>query len=215
MRRSVPNWLTSSGWRAPCGPLEEERRPAGLHRPVDDLGDLEVRVDLGGDADELALALEQRDPRAQIGRRRHRAGGYLAALAPARAGGRVSSPSAITRDEDQADDQHPEDDVQPFLGGVSPASTRCTASIGASLTNARRAQPGLGRRRGASGLPRSASGSSSRASGCAPRSASGAAHAAVAVARRRRELRRRARSAAPGRTASAGRRRRSARARAA
>ena len=51
--------------------LEEQRRPARLDRPVDDLGDLEVRVDLGGDADEFALALEQLDPRAQVGRWRH------------------------------------------------------------------------------------------------------------------------------------------------
>ena len=31
--------------------LEQQRRPAGLDDPVGDLGDLEVRVDLGGDAD--------------------------------------------------------------------------------------------------------------------------------------------------------------------
>ena len=46
--------------------LEQERRPAGLHRAVDDLRDLEVGIDLGRDADELALALEQRDPVAEI-----------------------------------------------------------------------------------------------------------------------------------------------------
>ena len=51
--------------------LEQQRRPAGLDRAVDDLGDLEVGIDLGGDADELALALEQRDPRAEVGGRRH------------------------------------------------------------------------------------------------------------------------------------------------
>ena len=56
---------------APVGPLEQQRRPAGLDGAVDDLRHLEVRVDLGGDADELALALEQRDPRAQVGRRGH------------------------------------------------------------------------------------------------------------------------------------------------
>ena len=53
--------------------LEQERRPAGLHDAVDDLGDLEVGIDLGGDANELALALEQRDPLAEI------AGGAIAA----------------------------------------------------------------------------------------------------------------------------------------
>ena len=40
--------------------LEEERRPAGLDGAVDDLRDLEVGIDLGGDAHELALALEER-----------------------------------------------------------------------------------------------------------------------------------------------------------
>ena len=72
MRRSVPNWLISSGCSQPFGPLEEERRAAGLDRAVDDLRHLEVRVDLGVDADELALALEERDPCAQVGGRRHR-----------------------------------------------------------------------------------------------------------------------------------------------
>ena len=66
MRRSVPNWLISSGCSRALRALEEQRRPAGLDGAVDDLGDLEVRVDLGGDADELALALEQRDPVAQV-----------------------------------------------------------------------------------------------------------------------------------------------------
>src|SRR5581483_11144906 len=46
--------------------LEEKGRPAGLDGAVDDLRDLEVGVHLGGDADELALALEQRDPVAEI-----------------------------------------------------------------------------------------------------------------------------------------------------
>jgi hypothetical protein len=46
--------------------LEQERGPAGLHDPVDDLRDLEVGIDLGGDPDELALALEERDPVAQV-----------------------------------------------------------------------------------------------------------------------------------------------------
>ena len=47
--------------------LEQERRPAGLDDAVDDLGDLEVGVDLGRDADELALLLEERDPLAEVG----------------------------------------------------------------------------------------------------------------------------------------------------
>jgi len=46
--------------------FEEKRRPAGLHRAVDDLRDLEIGIDLGRDADELAFPLEQRDPLAQV-----------------------------------------------------------------------------------------------------------------------------------------------------
>ena len=38
--------------------LEQQRRAAGAHDPVDDLGDLEVRVDLRLDAHELAVLLE-------------------------------------------------------------------------------------------------------------------------------------------------------------
>src|SRR5262249_62402520 len=36
--------------------LEEQGRPPGLDRALDDLGHLEIRVDLGGDAYEPALA---------------------------------------------------------------------------------------------------------------------------------------------------------------
>ena len=46
--------------------LEEQRRPAGLDGAVDDLRHLEVRIDLRRDANELALALEKRDPLAQV-----------------------------------------------------------------------------------------------------------------------------------------------------
>src|SRR4029077_514279 len=49
--------------------LEEERRPARLHDAIDDLGDLEVGFDLGGDPPQLALALEERDPLAEVSRR--------------------------------------------------------------------------------------------------------------------------------------------------
>jgi hypothetical protein len=42
--------------------LEQQRRPAALDDAVGDLGDLEIGVDLRGDADELALALAERDP---------------------------------------------------------------------------------------------------------------------------------------------------------
>jgi hypothetical protein len=51
--------------------LEQQRGPSGLDRAVRDLGDLELGIDLGADANELTLALEERDPCAQVGRRRH------------------------------------------------------------------------------------------------------------------------------------------------
>jgi hypothetical protein len=47
--------------------LEQERGAAGLDDAVGDLRDLEVGIDLGRDADELALALEQGDPLAEVG----------------------------------------------------------------------------------------------------------------------------------------------------
>src|SRR3954471_19355494 len=47
-------------------PPKEQPGSARLDGAVDDLGDLEVGIDLGRDADELALALEQRDPVAEI-----------------------------------------------------------------------------------------------------------------------------------------------------
>ena len=52
--------------------LEEERRPAGLDGAVDDLRHLEAGVDLRRDPNELALALEERDPLAQVAGDRHR-----------------------------------------------------------------------------------------------------------------------------------------------
>ena len=65
---------------------EEQRRAALLDRPVGDLGDLEVRVDLGLDRDQLALPSEQVDPGAEIGGR-HRFRVYPAARSnPAREG---------------------------------------------------------------------------------------------------------------------------------
>ena len=51
--------------------LEEERRPAGLDGAVGDLRDLELGIYLGGDANELAFTLEQRNPSAEIRGRRH------------------------------------------------------------------------------------------------------------------------------------------------
>jgi len=52
--------------------LEEKRRAARLDGSVDDLRHLEVRVDLCGDPNELALALEERDPLAQVAGDRNR-----------------------------------------------------------------------------------------------------------------------------------------------
>jgi hypothetical protein len=47
---------------------EEERRAAGLDRPVDDLRHLEIRVDLGLDLDQLAGPAKLVDPGAEVGR---------------------------------------------------------------------------------------------------------------------------------------------------
>jgi len=52
--------------------LEQERRAARLDRPIDDLRHLQVRIDPGGDPNELAFALEERDPIAKSPRGRHR-----------------------------------------------------------------------------------------------------------------------------------------------
>ena len=52
---------------AALDPREVERRPAGLVDPALDLGRLQVRVDLGVDADQLAVPLEVVDARAQAG----------------------------------------------------------------------------------------------------------------------------------------------------
>ncbi len=51
--------------------FEQERRPAGLHDAIRDLRDLEVGIDLRCDPAELARALEERDPVAEISRCRH------------------------------------------------------------------------------------------------------------------------------------------------
>ena len=59
IRRSVPNWLIRSGCCEPFGCSNRSAGPPALTVAVDDLRDLEVGIDLGGDADELALALEQ------------------------------------------------------------------------------------------------------------------------------------------------------------
>src|SRR5207237_8471532 len=70
--------------------LEQQRGAAGLHRAVGDLRDLEVRIDFGADPNELAFALEQLDPPAQVGRRRHR-GQSMGAVASSTASSSESS----------------------------------------------------------------------------------------------------------------------------
>ena len=71
--------------------LEEERRPARLHDPVDDLRDLEVGIGLGRDPPQLALALEERDPLAQVSGRRATARSVYGASASTTAGSRGES----------------------------------------------------------------------------------------------------------------------------
>ena len=93
MRRSVPNWLIRSGSREPLTFSNSSAGPTGLHDAVGDLGDLELGIDLGGDADELALALEERDPLAEVGRGGgHRASVYGASQAPRRERGVPDAP---------------------------------------------------------------------------------------------------------------------------
>jgi hypothetical protein len=46
---------------------EQERRAPALHGPVDDLRDLEVRIDLGVDLDELVSTPKLVDPLTQVG----------------------------------------------------------------------------------------------------------------------------------------------------
>src|SRR6267142_3059900 len=71
--------------------LEEQRRPARPHGAVDDLRDLEVGVDLRLHANELALALQERDPLAQVaGRHRDQSTEVAArARAPSATGSRI------------------------------------------------------------------------------------------------------------------------------
>ena len=98
IRRSVPNWLIRSGCEETSDVLEQQRGAAGLDDAVVDLRDLELGIDLGGDANELTLALEQRDPRAQVRGRSHRGQSrspVVAATAYAVASSRDSSASAL------------------------------------------------------------------------------------------------------------------------
>src|SRR5262249_23293905 len=103
--------------RAPLGTLEEERRAAGSDGAIDDLSHLEVGVDLGGDAHELTLALQERDPLTQVGRRGHLVGAGPASLPPVRRGLHELA-EADHGQEHEPDDQHAEDDVRAVAGGV-------------------------------------------------------------------------------------------------
>jgi hypothetical protein len=51
--------------------LEQEGGAAGLDGAVDNLGDLEVRIDLDRNANQLSLPFEQVDPAPEVGRRGH------------------------------------------------------------------------------------------------------------------------------------------------
>ena len=57
MRRSVPNWLMRSGRSEPFTFVKRSAGPPCFDDAVGDLRDLEVRVDLGLDLDQLALPL--------------------------------------------------------------------------------------------------------------------------------------------------------------
>ena len=65
-RRSVPNTFIASGIAEPAHVLEEQRGAARLLHPVDDLPDLQIRVHLGLDALEVALALQRPEQGAKI-----------------------------------------------------------------------------------------------------------------------------------------------------
>ena len=64
-----PELVDQQRMRRALDPGEEERRPARLDRAVDDLRDLEARVDLGVHLDELAGPPEHVDPGAEVGSR--------------------------------------------------------------------------------------------------------------------------------------------------
>jgi hypothetical protein len=65
-RCSVPNRLRQQRDVVPAGVLEQQRRAAGAQGAVGDLGDLEVRVDLGADAPEFTALLEPGDEFAEV-----------------------------------------------------------------------------------------------------------------------------------------------------
>ena len=69
-RRYEPSWFMRTGTAGcacrPLGLLEQQRRAVRLAGAVGDLGHLEVRVDLGAHAGQLALAFQQADEGTQV-----------------------------------------------------------------------------------------------------------------------------------------------------
>ena len=137
--------------------LEQERRPARLHDPVDNLRDLEVGIGLGGDAPQLALALEEGDPGAEVtGRRRHgafslgrgrrglgdlvaaRAAAGVASCASASSRGRRGPPRRRTRDRRRASRAR-SPSPPPRPSSRSRARRWSAASIAATLDD----EPGM------------------------------------------------------------------------
>jgi hypothetical protein len=98
--------------------LEEKGRAAGLHGPVDDLGHLEIGVDLGVDLDQLAGTAKLVDPGAQVsGRHAFESMALTEGLGTLLKRGEVAQELSDQdhAEEDGPDCEHDQDDVAAFL----------------------------------------------------------------------------------------------------
>ena len=156
MRRSVPNWLMSSGTLASLRALEEQRRAAGL----DERSTISVTSRCGSTSAATRTSSPSRSRSAIHSRRspteRHQCGESRQARAAAggrRGGGPPTSSARRARSPTGRSGrrQHPEDDVGALAGGVEDhaatlaecsASARATASsLGDAAEGARRVDP--------------------------------------------------------------------------